>query len=80
MPMSIMINREREMPRISPSDSKKIEYSTNQGRLWVTRFPGSPNVGNFVDLMDSGREILGTTDKGLFYSPNDGHTWVLRQR
>jgi len=30
--------------------------------------------------MDSGKEILGTTDKGLFYSTNDGRTWILRKR
>ena len=29
--MPIMINRGKEMLRISPKDNKKIEYSTNQG-------------------------------------------------
>ena len=62
------------MLRISPSDSKKIEYSTNQGRLWVTRFPGSPQRRKLCGPYGFGAEILGTTDKGLFYSPNDGHT------
>lgn len=78
--MPIMINREKEILRISPSDNRKIEYSSNQGRTWVLRYGGSSNTGLFRDLMDSGKEILGTTDKGLFYSTNDGRTWVLRKR
>lgn len=78
--MPIMINRGKEMLRISPTDKKKIEYSTNQGRTWVTRYSGSSTTGSFCDLMDSGKEILGTTDKGLFYSTNDGRTWILRKR
>lgn len=41
----IMINRGKEMLRISPKDSKKIEYSTNQGRTWIVRYSGSSNTG-----------------------------------
>lgn len=78
--MPIMINRGNELIRISPKDRKKIEYSTNQGRTWIIRYNGSSNIGTFCDLMDSGKEILGTTDKGLFYSTNDGRTWILRKR
>ena len=78
--MPIMINRGKEILRISPKDSKKIEYSTNQGRTWMIRYNGSSNVGSFIDLMDSGREIFGITDNGLFYSTNDGRTWMLRKR
>ena len=39
--MPIMINRGKEMLRISPKDSKKIEYSANQGRSWIVRYSGS---------------------------------------
>ncbi|MBO8460891.1 MAG: hypothetical protein IAA73_11265 [Bacteroidetes bacterium] len=78
--MPIMINRGDELIRISPKDSKKIEYSTNQGRSWIIRYNGSSNTGSFSDLMDSGKEILGTTDKGLFYSTNEGRSWILRKR
>lgn len=78
--MPIMINRGKEMLRISPKDSKKIEYSTNQGRTWIVRYSGSSNTGAFSDLMDAGKEILGTTDKGLYYSTNDGRTWICRKR
>ena len=58
--MPIMINRGKEMLRISPKDSKKIEYSANQGRSWIVRYSGSSNTGAFSDLMDAGKEILGT--------------------
>lgn len=78
--MPIMINRGDELIRISPKDSKKIEYSTNQGRSWILRYNGSSNTGSFSDLMDSGKEILGTTDKGLFYSTNEGRSWISRKR
>ena len=78
--MPIMINRGKEMLRISPKDSKKIEYSTNQGRTWTVRYNGSSSAGTFCDLMDAGKEILGTTDKGLYYSTNDGRTWSCRKR
>lgn len=78
--MPIMINYGNEMIRISPKDSKKIEYSVNQGRTWNTRYIGSSNVGMFIDLMGAGKEILGTTDKGLFYSNTAGRTWNLRKR
>lgn len=78
--MPIMINRGKEMLRISPKDSKKIEYSTNQGRSWIVRYSGSSSTGAFSDLMDACKEILGTTDKGLFYSTNDGRSWICRKR
>lgn len=78
--MPIMINRGKEMLRISPKDSRKIEYSTTQGRTWINRYSGSSSTGNFIDLMDVGNEILGTTDKGLFYSTTEGRTWILRKR
>ena len=52
--MPIMINRGKEMLRISPKDSKKIEYSANQGRSWIVRYSGSSNTGAFSDLMDAG--------------------------
>lgn len=78
--MPIIINRGDELIRISPKDSKKIEYSTNQGRSWILRYNGSSNTGSFSDLTDSGKEILGTTDKGLFYSTNEGRSWILRKR
>lgn len=35
--MSTMINKGKELIRISPKDAKKNEYSTNDGRSWLKR-------------------------------------------
>lgn len=72
-----MINRGKEIIRISPKQPNKIEYSTNDGRSWMTRYSGS-SCGDFSDLVDNGKEILGTTSKGLYYSKNDGRSWMKR--
>lgn len=72
-----MINRGKEMIRISPKQPNKIEYSTNDGRSWSTRYSGT-SCGDFSDLTDNGKEILGTTSKGLYYSRNDGRSWSKR--
>lgn len=73
-----MINKGKELIRINPKDAKKLEYSTNSGITWITRYSGSSSQGEFQDLTDCGKEILGTTSKGLFYSTNDGITWIKR--
>ena len=76
--MPQMINRGKEIIRICPTNPSKLEYSTNGGRIWNTRYAGS--AGKFIDLMDNGKEILGTTDKGLYYSTSEGKTWSFRHR
>lgn len=73
--MSQIIMRGKELIRISQKDQKKIEKSTNNGLTWMTRYGGSSSTGEFQDLTDTGKEILGTTSKGLFKSMNDGLTW-----
>lgn len=75
--MSQMINRGKELVRISPKSASKIEYSTNDGRTWNTRYSGS-SAGDFQDLTDNGREILAQTSKGLYYSTNEVRTWNKR--
>ena len=75
--MGQMINRGKEIIRISPKQPTKIEYSTNGGRSWNTRYSGN-SYGNFSDLTDNGKEILGSTSKGLYYSTNDGRSWNKR--
>jgi len=75
--MSQLIKRGKELIRINPSNPNKIEYSTNDGRSWNTRYSSASN-GNFFDLTDNGKEILGTTSKGLYYSTNDGRSWNKR--
>lgn len=75
--MSQMINRGKELIRICPTQSTKIEFSTNGGRVWITRYSGT-FAGDFLDLVDSGKEILAQTSKGLYYSNNEGRVWIKR--
>ncbi len=75
--MGQLIKRGKELIRISPTSKQKIEYSTNDGRTWNTRYSGS-SCGDFLDLVDNGKEILAQTSKGLYYSTNDGRTWNRR--
>ena len=74
--MPTLINLGRELLRINPSKNS-IEYSTNGGRSWVTRYTSS-QCGAFVDLLPYGREVLACTSKGLYYSQNEGRSWVVR--
>ena len=75
--MGQMIIRGKELIRINPSNKQKIEYSTNNGVTWHSRYTGSSN-GDFGELNDNGNEILAITSKGLFYSTNNGVTWHKR--
>ena len=77
--MPQMINYASELIRISPKDSKKLEYSKNNGLSWNPRCNGSCSYGKFMDLMDNGKELLATTEKGLFYSTNKGLSWNIRK-
>lgn len=75
--MGQMIKRGNELIRISPKDKHKIEYSTNDGRSWNSRYSSS-SCGDFSDINDNGKEILGMTSKGLYYSTNEGRSWNKR--
>ncbi len=75
--MSHLIQHGRELIRISPRDARKLEFSVNGGRVWLTRCI-STIYGKFLDLNDSGNEILAQTEKGLYASRNDGRTWLRR--
>lgn len=72
--MPQMINYGSEVLRIS---SKGVEYSTNGGRSWMSRYTGN-SCGTFQSLMDGGKELLANTSKGLYYSTNDGRSWMRR--
>ena len=78
--MATMLDLGNMLIRISPKNSKRIEYSKNQGRSRIPAFLGSFSIGNFIDLCDAGNEILGTTDKGLCYSRTKGRSWIMRTR
>ena len=75
--MGQMIKKGNEFIRINPKQANKIEFSTNDGRTWNSRYSGSL-CGDFVDLTDNGKEILAQTSKGLYYSSNEGRTWNKR--
>ena len=75
--MAAMIKKGKELIRINPLKANKLDYSTNDGRTWNTRYSGSSS-GDFSDLTDTGIELLGITSKGLYYSKNDGRTWSKR--
>ena len=66
--MPQIINFGREMLRIN-SANNRIEYSTNDGRNWYSRF-NSSNCGIFNDLLPYGKELLAVTSKGVYYSTN----------
>lgn len=71
--MAQMIQRGKELIRIN-TQKNSIEYSTNAGRSWHSRFSSS-SAGIFLDLFDFGSEILSCTSKGIFYSTNEGRSW-----
>ena len=50
--MPQMINYGGELIRISSKDSKKLEYSKNNGLSWNQRCAGSSSYGKFIDLME----------------------------
>ena len=52
--MAQMILHGRELIRIN-TQKNYIEYSTNDGRSWHTRYTGT-HAGNFIDLLDYGSE------------------------
>lgn len=64
MNMAQMILHGRELIRIN-TQKNYIEYSTNDGRSWHTRYTGT-HAGNFIDLIDYGSEIIACTSKGIF--------------
>lgn len=78
--MGTMVNHGKELIRICPTSTEKIEMSPDGGRCWCQRYYGSPVTGHFSDLMDNGNELLGSTSEGLFVSHDDGRTWSLRRR
>ena len=77
--MPQMIVKDNELIRICPTNHNKIEYSTSQGRVWITRCING-FYGEFLDLVVCGNELLATTEKALLYSTNNGRTWLLRKR
>lgn len=74
--MGQMIQSGSELIRIN-TQKNSIEYSTNNGLSWHSRYTGT-QAGIFVDLLSYGPEILACTSKGVYYSNNDGISWHSR--
>ena len=74
--MPQLINYGNEFIRINVSNNK-IEYSTNRGLSWMTRYNGS-SCGTFRDLIPYNGKIIACTDKGVYYSSNRGISWMGR--
>ncbi len=74
--LSLLVSSGTNTIRINTSKNT-IEYSTNQGRQWITRYSGSA-CGTFVDLLQYDEELLAITSKGIYYSTNEGRSWVAR--
>lgn len=67
--MAQLIIREKEWIRINPQDKTKLEYSTTDGKNWNSRYKSS--IGDILDLIDNGKEVLAQTSKGMFYSTTE---------
>ncbi len=76
--MSLMIKRGGELFRVSPKNSKDIEYSTDNGRYWKQKSVDVGRAGRFYCLLDNGSELLALTDDGVYYSTDEGRYWKKR--
>ena len=76
--MPQMIKHGKEFIRISPVSAVILVFSSTDGSSWAVRFQPNSYIGDFLDLIDNGKEILAQTTKGLFYSTTEGRSWTKR--
>lgn len=77
--MAKEIKKGRELIRICEENTLKLEYSKDAGETWSSRYMGNPTQpGNFNSLSVNGKDLMGETDKGLFYSKNNGKSWYKK--
>jgi hypothetical protein len=74
--MPQLITYGNELIRINPANNI-IEYSTNRGISWMSRYSVS-SCGTFRDLLPYNGKIVAITDKGVYYSSNKGISWMSR--
>lgn len=72
--MGMIVTHQDELLKIN-TQKNCIEYSRNEGKSWHHQGDINKDFGEFMDLMDNGKELLGTTTKGLYYSKNKGKSW-----
>ena len=78
--MATMLNYKGKLYRINPVNAKQLQYSTNKGLSWHLKSTAMSSMGNFIEIMDGGNELLARCEKGLFYSTNDGLSFHFRSR
>ena len=72
-----MVQTSNEIVRINPQKANQIDYSTNGGRTWITRYSGTSS-GEFIDMVIYNNELIAITSKGVYYSTSSGRTWINR--
>ena len=72
-----MVQTSNEIVRINPQKANQIDYSTNGGRTWITRYSGT-SCGDFIDMVIYNDELIAITSKGVYYSTSSGRTWINR--
>ena len=72
-----MVQTSNEIVRINPQKANQIDYSTNGGRTWISRYTGT-SCGEFIDMVIYNDELIAITSKGVYYSTSSGRTWINR--
>lgn len=70
--MPQIIQKGNELIRINPTKRSELDYSTDNGRNWNRRYATNVTLGEFVDLLDLGNEVLAIVKGGkeIHYSPD----------
>lgn len=74
--MPLIVSIGLRLIQISKSTSFILEISDNAGISWEIRFPGSNEIGEFIDIFRRGETIFATTTKGRFRSVDAGQSWM----
>ena len=74
--MPLIVSIGLRLIQISKSIPFILEISDNAGISWEIRFPGSNEVGEFIDIFRRGETIFATTTKGRFRSVDAGQNWM----
>ena len=74
--MPLIVSIGLRLIQISKSTRFILEISDNAGISWEIRFPGSNEVGEFIDIFRRGETIFATTTKGRFRSVDAGQSWM----